>query len=60
MSEGQFRFAFFTPAYDATVAFYRDGLELPIFEDVGSQSRGSRHDLPGRRGAHRGDGAADR
>jgi hypothetical protein len=32
MREGQFRFAFFTPAYESTVAFYRDGLELPVLE----------------------------
>lgn len=32
MSEGQFRFAYFTPHYEATVAFYRDGLELPVIE----------------------------
>jgi catechol 2,3-dioxygenase-like lactoylglutathione lyase family enzyme len=32
MSEGQFRFAYFTPAYESTVAFYRDGLELPVIE----------------------------
>ena len=30
MSERQFRFAFFTPIYDETVAFYRDGLSMPI------------------------------
>ena len=30
MSEGQFRFAYFTPIYDETVAFYRDGLNMPI------------------------------
>jgi catechol 2,3-dioxygenase-like lactoylglutathione lyase family enzyme len=28
----QFRFGYFTLQYDATVAFYRDGLELPILE----------------------------
>ena len=32
MSEGQFRFAYFTPHYESTVAFYRDGLQLPILE----------------------------
>jgi catechol 2,3-dioxygenase-like lactoylglutathione lyase family enzyme len=32
MSEGQFRFAYFTPDYESTVAFYRDGLELPVIE----------------------------
>src|SRR5262245_10090123 len=30
MSEGEFRFAYFTPLYEATVAFYRDALELPV------------------------------
>ncbi len=30
MSAGQFRFAYFTPDYDSTVAFYRDGLEFPV------------------------------
>jgi catechol 2,3-dioxygenase-like lactoylglutathione lyase family enzyme len=32
VSRGQFRFSYFTPDYDATVAFYRDGLELPVLE----------------------------
>ncbi len=32
MSEGQFRFAYFTPQYESTVAFYRDGLQLPVIE----------------------------
>jgi len=32
MQAGQFRFGYFTPKYEATVAFYRDGLELPILE----------------------------
>jgi hypothetical protein len=32
MRNGQCRFAYFTPAYEATVAFYRDA-------DVGSPSR---------------------
>jgi catechol 2,3-dioxygenase-like lactoylglutathione lyase family enzyme len=32
MSRGQFRFSYFTPDYDATVAFYRDGLGLPVVE----------------------------
>lgn len=43
MSEGQFRFAFFTPAYDATVAFYGEGLELPVFEtwDRNAEDRGT-------------------
>lgn len=29
---GQFRFCYFTPKYEETVAFYRDGLELELFE----------------------------
>jgi len=37
MSTGEFRFAFFARDYEATLAFYRDGLELPI---VGSWDRG--------------------
>ena len=32
MTTAQFRFAYFTPVYDATVAFYRDGLDFPIVE----------------------------
>jgi catechol 2,3-dioxygenase-like lactoylglutathione lyase family enzyme len=32
MRKGQFRFAYFTPAYEVTVAFYRDALELPVIE----------------------------
>ncbi len=32
MSKGQFRFSYFTPEYESTVAFYRDDLELPILE----------------------------
>ena len=32
MSHGEFRFAYFTPDYEATVAFYRDGLELPVLD----------------------------
>jgi catechol 2,3-dioxygenase-like lactoylglutathione lyase family enzyme len=32
MRNGQSRFASFTPAYEATVAFYRDALELPVIE----------------------------
>ncbi len=31
-SKGQFRFSYFTPQYDATVAFYRDDLELAVLE----------------------------
>ena len=36
MASGQFRFAYLTPNYEATVSFYRDGLELPF---VGSWDR---------------------
>ena len=32
MRPGQFRFGYFTPIYEATVAFYRHGLEWPILE----------------------------
>jgi hypothetical protein len=32
MSDGQFRFAFFIPHYEATVPFYRDGVDLPVIE----------------------------
>lgn len=32
MGNGQFRFAYFTPKYEETVAFYRQGLELPSIE----------------------------
>jgi uncharacterized glyoxalase superfamily protein PhnB len=38
MSKGEFRFSYFTSQYEATVAFYRDGLELPM---VGSWDRNS-------------------
>jgi catechol 2,3-dioxygenase-like lactoylglutathione lyase family enzyme len=37
MNELEFRFAYFTANFDATVSFYRDGLELPL---VGSWDRG--------------------
>jgi len=39
----EFRFAYFTPNYDATVCFYRDGLELPLINDWdrGPDDRGS-------------------
>ena len=39
----EFRFAYFTPDYDATVAFYRDGLELALINawDRGPDDRGS-------------------
>jgi catechol 2,3-dioxygenase-like lactoylglutathione lyase family enzyme len=30
MTSRQFRFAYFTPRYDETVVFYRDGLGLPV------------------------------
>lgn len=30
MTSAQFRFAFFTSQYDATVRFYRDALDLPV------------------------------
>jgi len=32
VSRGQFRFSYFTQDYDATVAFYRDGLGFPVVE----------------------------
>jgi hypothetical protein len=32
VSKGQFRFSYFTQEYDATVAFYRDDLELAVLE----------------------------
>lgn len=32
MGTGQFRFAYFTPRYDETVAFYRDAIALPVIE----------------------------
>ena len=43
VSRGQFRFAYFTPDYDSTVAFYRDGLGLPVLEswDRGPVDRGT-------------------
>ncbi|WP_158894100.1 VOC family protein [Amycolatopsis anabasis] len=37
MPEGQFRFTYFTQDYETTVAFYRDGMALPI---AGSWDRG--------------------
>lgn len=39
----QFRFCYFTPKYDETVAFYRDGLEFPLLEawDRSPDDRGS-------------------
>ncbi len=43
MTSGQFRFAYFTPEYEPTVTFYRNGLELPILEswDRGPDDRGT-------------------
>ena len=43
VTSGQFRFAFFTPLYDVTVAFYRDGLDLPVIEawDRSPEDRGT-------------------
>jgi catechol 2,3-dioxygenase-like lactoylglutathione lyase family enzyme len=43
VNRGQFRFAYFTLDYDATVAFYRDGLDLPVLEswDRGTDDRGA-------------------
>jgi catechol 2,3-dioxygenase-like lactoylglutathione lyase family enzyme len=43
VSRGQFRFSYFTPDYDATVAFYHDGLGLPIVEswDRDPEDRGT-------------------
>jgi catechol 2,3-dioxygenase-like lactoylglutathione lyase family enzyme len=40
---GQFRFCYFTPKYEETVAFYREGLELPLIEswDRHPDDRGS-------------------
>jgi len=39
----QFRFCYFTPKYEETVAFYRDGLELPLVDawDRHPDDRGS-------------------
>jgi catechol 2,3-dioxygenase-like lactoylglutathione lyase family enzyme len=41
--KGQFRFSYFTPKYDATVAFYRDDLQLDVLEswDRGADDRGT-------------------
>ena len=43
MTIGQFRCSFFARDYESTVAFYRDGLELPITEtwDRGPDDRGT-------------------
>jgi catechol 2,3-dioxygenase-like lactoylglutathione lyase family enzyme len=42
-NRGQFRFAYFTAEFDATVAFYRDGLELTVIEswNRGTDDRGT-------------------
>lgn len=42
MSRGRFRFSYFTLDYDATVAFYRDDLGLPVVEswDRNPENRG--------------------
>lgn len=32
MTDRQFRFAYFTPSYDDTVAFYRNGLGMSVIE----------------------------
>jgi len=43
VTSGQFRFAYFTPLFDVTVAFYRDGLDLPVIEawDRSPEDRGT-------------------
>jgi catechol 2,3-dioxygenase-like lactoylglutathione lyase family enzyme len=43
MPGGEFRFGFFSTDYEATVAFYRDSLELPVVGgwDQGLDSRGT-------------------
>ena len=43
MGRGQFRFSYFTPKYDATVAFYRDDLQLVVLEswDRSTDDRGT-------------------
>jgi catechol 2,3-dioxygenase-like lactoylglutathione lyase family enzyme len=40
---GRFRFAYFATDYDRTVAFYREGLELPVLEswNRGPEDRGT-------------------
>ncbi|HVR87719.1 MAG TPA: VOC family protein [Planctomycetota bacterium] len=40
---GQFRFCYFTPKYEETVAFYREGLGLPLVDswDRPPEDRGS-------------------
>jgi len=43
VSPGQFRVGYFARNYDATVAFYREGLELEVIEswDRGADDRGT-------------------
>jgi catechol 2,3-dioxygenase-like lactoylglutathione lyase family enzyme len=43
MSKGEFRFSYFTPEYEATLAFYRDGLGFPVLEswDRNVEDRGT-------------------
>ncbi|HEU4670092.1 MAG TPA: VOC family protein [Dyella sp.] len=43
MSSPEFRFYYFTPRYDDTVAFYRDALGLEVFRswDRGAAARGT-------------------
>jgi len=43
VTKGQFRFSYFTPEYDATVAFYRDDLQLVVLEswDRSADDRGT-------------------
>ena len=43
IGKGQFRFSYFTPRYDATVAFYRDELQLVVLEswDRSADDRGT-------------------
>jgi catechol 2,3-dioxygenase-like lactoylglutathione lyase family enzyme len=43
MHKGQFRFAYFTTDYEATIAFYRDGLKFPIVDswDRSAEDRGT-------------------
>jgi|RhiMetdeSRZDD1v2_1073273.scaffolds.fasta_scaffold410812_2 uncharacterized glyoxalase superfamily protein PhnB len=43
LTRGQFRFSYFTPEYAATVAFYRDDLQLVVLEswDRSADDRGT-------------------
>jgi catechol 2,3-dioxygenase-like lactoylglutathione lyase family enzyme len=43
MAKGEFHFIYNTDKYDSTVAFYRDGLDLPIIAawDEGPEDRGT-------------------